>query len=793
MKKILRLISVLTVLFTLASCQDGELVYPEVSVTPTSLPAEGVKSTITFNVTANASWKITSDAEWISFFPVGAGGAVTDYSVNVIVDANDGDARTAVITVTCGDLATATVDLSQAATPAAYVTVDDDDFTMFAEGQSRGMKITSNFDWTAESDSEWLTISPSSGSAGETTIVSVTAAENLEQAGREGNITITAKSPLGDYEKVLDVKQVAADEPLIQFDVADTLDIPAEGIDESEIKVTGNFDWTASCDSGWISYYPEGGVAGDAVSGSQNSEKTTLLTVAANTGISPRTACIAYECNGATFYLTIIQESVPVELNVSDPSVILKSGGTSNFAVESNYPWTATTDADWITISPDNGAPGTFNQVVLTAEANAGIVRTAEITVTAGDQTKTVIVSQDGEEPYLTIDKENTTVVAAGGTVYVNVSSNLDITATASESWITVTNDGDSYILNVEANPYAAARTAQVVFSGEGADLTATISVTEKGSDDSIILSEDFSWLHYGSTVFYDVKGETRYDYWTDEERAHGWTSTVVEVTNSPCLYARDGFVKLGKTKYAGDLISPKLSAINGTEDVTVTFYAVAYATAAGTKDDSLLTVSVIGPGTVSQSAFLINNWPNVQNWYDDSYDPWGESVAKRSFTITGATAETQIKFLGGADYQLSGVGTTKNRIFIDNMEVRRSSSEEPMTGLDTPVQWSFNATDKDGYTSAYVDGNALPAKEGTGYISFNYLPENTAIDVNGKEARVIGATGEPYNTGVWPGDYWEFTVPVKNFKSGTKVEFYGNARASGYGNDILDNAVQRR
>jgi hypothetical protein len=49
----------------------------------------------------------------------------------------------------------------------------------------------------------------------------------------------------------------------------------------------------------------------------------------------------------------------------------------------------------------------------------------------------------------------------------------------------------------------------------------------------------------------------------------------------------------------------------------------------------------------------------------------WSAPEATRTFTITGATSETQIKFLGN-DYDLRiGVVTiNKNRIFLDDIKV---------------------------------------------------------------------------------------------------------------------------
>ena len=138
-------------------------------------------------------------------------------------------------------------------------------------------------------------------------------------------------------------------------------------------------------------------------------------------------------------------------------------------------------------------------------------------------------------------------------------------------------------------------------------------------------------------------------------------------------LYARQGFVKVGKTSYGGDLISPPLAKLDGVQTVTVTFKAIPYMTATGTMDDNILKVSLIGPGTISQSQFIIDNWPvyPAEGALEYCIGMWSAPEATRSFTITGATAETQIKFLGN-DYDLRATVVTinKNRIFLDDIKV---------------------------------------------------------------------------------------------------------------------------
>ena len=63
---------------------------------------------------------------------------------------------------------------------------------------------------------------------------------------------------------------------------------------------------------------------------------------------------------------------------------------------------------------------------------------------------------------------------------------------------------------------------------------------------------------------------------------------------------------------------------------------------------------------------------------------------------------------------------------------------------------WAFSAATMGSYTDAFVKNNSLPATKGTGYISWNNLEDNIALDVDSNKSKVIGKTGEPYVTGVW-------------------------------------------
>ena len=361
-----------------------------------------------------------------------------------------------------------------------------------------------------------------------------------------------------------------------------------------------------------------------------------------------------------------------------DPTglTVVRAGATQSFVVRSNRPWQIVkkSEADWVKTFPDEGEDDGIFKIIV-SENQGFDTRTMNFAFVVDGNEEPVLfrVDQEANVPYITAPAA-ISIPAVGGDFTVDVTSNVTWTYTlADESWLTeqsVTSTKINLSAAINNNPLRS--TTMTITATNYPTVTATVTLNQ--SPGSVVLEENFSWLAYGNAVFYTTTGETRIDNWTQEQKDKGWTSTINTTPlsgNTPLVYARQGFVKLGKTGYGGDLISPVLSGISGTQNLTVTFKAVPYQTAGGTKDDNILNVSVIGPGTVSQGQFIIDNWPvyPAENVLDYCIGMWNEPAASRTFTITGATSETQIKFLGG-EYYLVGVGVGKNRIFLDDIKV---------------------------------------------------------------------------------------------------------------------------
>ncbi|WP_026808828.1 BACON domain-containing protein [Arenibacter latericius] len=350
------------------------------------------------------------------------------------------------------------------------------------------------------------------------------------------------------------------------------------------------------------------------------------------------------------------------------------NGDTKSYVVRSNRPWQIVPqgESDWVKTFPIEGKDDGIFKVIV-SENDTFDPRTINIAFVVDGKEQPLLfrVDQEANVPYITLDNEEKgiAVPSAESELTIGVKANVEWTYTLENaSWLTEITVSDDEIQLVALRNKGEERSAKLTVSSvQHPSLDKEIVITQSAGN--IILEENFNWLTYGSTIFYTTSGEKRMDSWTSDELERGWNSTENEFSSGQKLvYARTGFVKLGKTNYGGDLISPALSNLEETSNVRVTFKAVPYQTKGGTRDANTLKIEALGAGTASVNSLIIDNWPD----YDadpECTEVWQAESAKYEFIISGADASTHIKLLGG-DYDLRNASPNKNRIFIDDIKV---------------------------------------------------------------------------------------------------------------------------
>jgi len=191
--------------------------------------------------------------------------------------------------------------------------------------------------------------------------------------------------------------------------------------------------------------------------------------------------------NAGTFYIDqVALENVALTLlSVSENKAsILADGGSTTAYLCSNTAWTATSDQSWLTLDKSTGTSGTA-KLVCSAIPNSGAIRTATITISAGDKTQLITVTQQESGATLDVSSSSLTVgYAKGSTTSVVVTSTVSWTANSNESSCIINpSSGTAGTTTVtftagDENTTSLSRSAFVTFSINGIEFK-TITITQ--------------------------------------------------------------------------------------------------------------------------------------------------------------------------------------------------------------------------------------------------------------------------------------------------------------------------
>ena len=167
----------------------------------------------------------------------------------------------------------------------------------------------------------------------------------------------------------------------------------------------------------------------------------------------------------------------------SDATIVLSDEGSSEqVEFTATLDWKAVSDQEWLTVTPKAGLAGDAS-VTMSAEKNTlEESRNAIVTLTCGEDTKTIEVTQK-QAGALLLTQSSIEVAAEGGTVTITAKSNSNATASVDASamtWITEvkTKALVEYIFNFEiaANESEMPRNGRIIFSNaDGKRETVTI------------------------------------------------------------------------------------------------------------------------------------------------------------------------------------------------------------------------------------------------------------------------------------------------------------------------------
>lgn len=440
------------------------------------------KGSYDFIIYTNLSWDISSDQSWC--IPSSLSGNGENALSFTTTENTLTQERNAILTVKAGTLTQKITVVQQS--KSAILSVSTNTFAVNANKNTYNFTITSNMDWTISCDQSWCIPSIAAGSNNQTASFDVS--ENTSTQERSATISIKA----GNLIQKITITQAGTNRI---FAVSKDSFIFGPEAGHGEFSITSDTNWTITSNQSWCSIA--------TTSGSNN--KTISFTITPNTSTLGRTAIINVKTNSSSIQITVTQEGqkeIVPNLSVSPESLsVTASDQTSSFNISCNTNWTVSSNQTWCTPSETSGN-GSKTITCSIAANTQSQTRTAIITVSAGNFSKTVTVTQEGKAeiiPNLSVSPESLSVTADDQTSSFSISSNTDWTISSNQAWCTpseTSGSGNKTITcSIVANTQSQARTAAITVSG--GNLSKTITVTQEGKTVAIINIPDANFKAY--------------------------------------------------------------------------------------------------------------------------------------------------------------------------------------------------------------------------------------------------------------------------------------------------------
>jgi hypothetical protein len=429
-----------------------------IAVAPTSASVAAAGDTLPISISAGSgcTWTATSQAPWVTVSPAAGTGAG---AVALTIAANSGAARMATLSI-----GGQTVTLAQSAAGCSYE-ISPGTHSAPAAGGPASVTVTTRVGctWTAVADAPWIVLSGGASGTG-TGAVAFSIAPNGGPA-RSGGIRIA--------DRTLAVSQEGAPQACA-FALSGTAQtLPAAAGPAAPVSVTTgpSCTWTASTSSPWITITSPASTTGSGA---------LAFSVSANAGAERRgTIAVAGQTYGVT------QAAPPAcTYTVTPTAQSIGAGGGAGAPITvtagADCPWTASSNAPWLTIAGPSARTGS-GTVTFTAAGNSASARTGTLTV-AG---RTVTISQ-ATACSLVIAPSTVAISSDGGTASATVTTTAGCawTAVSNDSWITITSGASgsgpgTVAFWISANRPAHPRTGTITIG----PLTLTVNQASKKDD----------------------------------------------------------------------------------------------------------------------------------------------------------------------------------------------------------------------------------------------------------------------------------------------------------------------
>lgn len=458
----------------------GDEVYSTLTITQAEAGVTGEKNQINFSVngetktidfTSDVSWTChVSNASWLSVNP--EKGNMGDAKVQITALANESTkSRSGYVYIRIGNTDKLAIPVYQ---DGVLLSCDVEKLEFASGADTKQLTLSTNMGWKVQSVSaSWISVDPMEGEASDAATVNVKVQDNPNVEQRSGTIVLGKEGFSGN----LTIKVSQAGKNFGELPEALQFENTAGS---QSVNIVTDGAWDAITDDSWIHL--------SAASGEGSG--TLNISVDANPNNEARSGQVVVTVGLTTKNISVVQ--VGRYINISCDDVLTKSTpSTVRISIESNQEWTVSSDVDWMkpSVSHKTGNAEVKVEVADNPSVNS---RSGKITIATEKESKVLSFTQPGRK--LTVDHTSLEFSAKGGTSdAIVVTTDGKYSVAASDSWITVEETSNTFVVKVEKLEGEESRTGSVVVSltdlANGEKLERTIQV--KQLPNQVYISKD--------------------------------------------------------------------------------------------------------------------------------------------------------------------------------------------------------------------------------------------------------------------------------------------------------------
>ncbi|MDE7377000.1 MAG: hypothetical protein K2N16_09130 [Muribaculaceae bacterium] len=288
------------------------------------------------------------------------------------------------------------------------------------------------------------------------------------------------------------------------------------GQSSTTVNFTATAPWSAHTDMSraidWLTVYPMSGAAG---------EVTLTVSAEANDTYDDRNGAVTITCGNASVTFTVNQKKKDGLIIESARRTIDAEGGTLEFTAMANQPLSFEIDEEcrsWISASPASRGLESKSFSLIVSPNEGYESRQGTVRVSAGDASEIVTVYQASNAPHLIVSDHDLTVSGAGGTVTVEVQSNIGykMQLPSGCNWVHEADNASrssyTHRFSVDANPNTEPRTATIMFVSDDASFSEAVTIHQTSRSAIAVALNEYTVSADGGRLDLKVQSTTEFD-----------------------------------------------------------------------------------------------------------------------------------------------------------------------------------------------------------------------------------------------------------------------------------------